>query len=109
MSQVCYSVFDESNCLGTFVCRKRRCVSDIFQELGPRYTRRSYRMNSIEFWTLYNEILPYYPKKEEMDDNKRVNTEENVNLYLQTVRYILPYIYALLSDISEETLHIIYE
>ena len=67
------SLFNESNRSRTFVRRERRCVSDIFQELGPRYIRRSYRMNSIHFGTLYNAILPYYPKREEMNENKRVN------------------------------------
>ena len=73
MSHVCYSLFNESNRSRTFVRRKRRCVGDIFQELSPRYTRHSYRMTSINFWTLFNIILPYYPKREEMNDNKRVN------------------------------------
>ena len=82
ISHVCYSLFNESNRSRTFVCRKRRCVSDTFQELGPRYTRRSYRI-AFNFWTLYNVILPYYPKREEMNDNKRVNKKENVNIYLR--------------------------
>ena len=73
MCHVCYSILNDRNRSRTFVCRERRCVSDIFQELGPRYTRRSYRMNSIDFWTLYNIILPYYPKRELINENKRVN------------------------------------
>ena len=75
MSHVCYSVFNENNFPRKFVCKKRRCGIDIFQELGPRFTRRSYGMNSIDFWTIYNLILPYYPKREDMDDSKRVNTK----------------------------------
>ena len=31
MYHVCYSLFTESNCSRTFVCRKRWCVSDIFK------------------------------------------------------------------------------
>ena len=75
MSHVCYSVFNENNFPRKFVCKKRRCGIDIFQELGPRFTRRSYGMNSIDFWTIYNLMLPYYPKREDMDDSKRVNTK----------------------------------
>ena len=65
VSSVCamYAVEYNSDKSRRFVSRKRRCVSDIFSELGPIYTRRSYRMTENEFWKLYSLIAPYYPKK----------------------------------------------
>ena len=32
--------------------RKRRYVNDIFNELGPHYVRRAYRMEPASFWKL---------------------------------------------------------
>ena len=46
-----------------FVRRKRKCVSDIFAELGPTFTKRSYRMSETSFWKLYNMVAPFYPKQ----------------------------------------------
>jgi len=36
--------------------RKRRSVGSIFQELGPLYTRRAYRMDAAQFWRLHRLI-----------------------------------------------------
>ena len=44
-----------------FIRRKRRIMSDIFSELGPYYTQRSYRMKEQSFWQLYNMIKPFSP------------------------------------------------
>jgi hypothetical protein len=33
--------------------RKRRSINDIFQEQGPYYVRRAYRMTAASFWTLH--------------------------------------------------------
>jgi hypothetical protein len=33
--------------------RKRRFVNDIFNEKGPLYVRRAYRMQSSSFWELH--------------------------------------------------------
>ena len=59
------TVFDDITKRG-FVWRKRRIVSDIFSELGPYNTQRSYRMKEQHFWQLYNMIKPFSPieKKE---------------------------------------------
>ena len=46
-----------------FVRRKRNCVSNIFAELGPTFTKRSYRMSELSFWKLYNMVAPFYPKQ----------------------------------------------
>ena len=40
------------------ICRTRRDVSSIFQELGPYYTRRAFRMNSATFWELHKVLYP---------------------------------------------------
>ena len=45
--------------------RKRRCVSDIFEKLGPCF-RRTYRMNEINFWKVYNILQKY-----EHEDSKK--------------------------------------
>ena len=39
--------------------RERRSISSMFQELGPMYTRRSYRMDSISFWALHKKLRPH--------------------------------------------------
>ena len=44
-----------------WVPRKRRCIKNIFQELGPYHVRRSYRMNENTFWKLNAVLLPYIP------------------------------------------------
>ena len=37
----------------TFVKRIRRNVSDIMREIGPKFTRRAYRMHGESFWKLH--------------------------------------------------------
>ena len=54
-----------------FVTRDRRCVSDIFSDLGPYFVRRSYRMTEEEFWKLFNLIEPFYPKEKKNCKRKR--------------------------------------
>ena len=39
--------------------RERKRVSDIFNELGPYYVRRAYRMTSSDFWALLSIVEPY--------------------------------------------------
>ena len=60
--EVYHNMTDEEKQFKSFVRRKRRCVSDIFKELGPYWVKRSYRMTEDEFWKLFNIIHPYYPK-----------------------------------------------
>lgn len=44
--------------------RKRREVDSIFEELGPNYTRRAYRMEEESFWKLHLLLEPFLlPKK----------------------------------------------
>jgi hypothetical protein len=46
--------------------RKRRPVSSIFNELGPLYTRRAYRMPENDFWLnrskphIFDPFIPYF-------------------------------------------------
>jgi hypothetical protein len=42
--------------------RKRKYVNDIFNELGPYYVRRAYRMESTSFWKLCTLLRPYLVK-----------------------------------------------
>ena len=72
VSSVCdmYAVESNSDKSRRFVSHKRQCVSDIFSELGPIYTRRCYRMIENEFWKLYSLIAPYYPKKKNHKRNR---------------------------------------
>ena len=67
VSQVCYILCSELKMPREFVYWNRRCVSDIFSELGKRYTRQLYRMTENELWMLYNLIQLYYP----LHHNKR--------------------------------------
>ena len=46
-----------------FVRRKRKCVSNIFAELGPTFTKRLYIMSELSFLKLYNMVAPYYPSQ----------------------------------------------
>ena len=56
-------VIDEGKHHRRFVRRKRKCVSNIFDELGPTFTKRSYRISETSFWKLYNNVAPFYPKR----------------------------------------------
>jgi hypothetical protein len=42
--------------------RKRKYVNDIFNELGPHYVRRAYRMESDSFWKLCRLLRPFVVK-----------------------------------------------
>ena len=42
-----------------FRVRKRRSVEDIYNELGPMYFRRAYRMQYSTFKALADELRPY--------------------------------------------------
>jgi hypothetical protein len=42
--------------------RKRKYVNDIFNELGPYYVRRAYRMEPSSFWKLCRLLRPYLVK-----------------------------------------------
>jgi hypothetical protein len=42
-----------------YIKRTRRPVHTIFQELGPIYARRAYRMHEDDFWHLHRLLLPY--------------------------------------------------
>ena len=83
IASVCtvYAVESNSDKSCRFVRRERRCVSDIFTELGPIYTHRSYRMTENEFWKLYSLLAPYYPKKRNCK-RKRSNIESNPDIIL---------------------------
>lgn len=39
--------------------RQRRLVADIFEQLGPLYTRRAYRMTGKNFYKLHRMLFPY--------------------------------------------------
>ena len=67
--EICHDMTNQYKNDRRFVSRKRRCVSDIFSELGPYWVKRSYIMTEDEFWKLFNLIHPYYPK-----NNKRKRT-----------------------------------
>ena len=58
--EVC-SYLDSSKRAREWVPRKKRCVKNIFQELGPYHVRRSYRMSEGTFWKLNSILLPYIP------------------------------------------------
>ena len=60
-SVVCNSVQFISSKPRIFVRRKRRCVKNIFQELGPYHVRRAYCMKESTFWKLNRVLLPYIP------------------------------------------------
>ena len=72
VSHVCYSIFNDIDQSRRFLSRKRKYLSDIFSELGPRYVRRPYRTTEPKLCDLYNTILPYYPK---CVKNKKGNRE----------------------------------
>lgn len=42
--------------------RKRKYVNDIFNELGPYYVRRAYRMEPASFWKLCRLLRPFVVK-----------------------------------------------
>ena len=75
LSHLCYSLFSESERVSRiFVRRRRRCVSDIFSELGQINTRRAYRMDGTTFWKLYNMLEPYYPHKRSNSTRLSIST-----------------------------------
>ena len=41
--------------------RTRKYVNQIFDELGPYYVRRAYRMDASTFWCLHRTLKPYFP------------------------------------------------
>jgi hypothetical protein len=43
--------------------RKRKYVNDIFNELGPYYVRRAYRMEPASFWKLCQLLRPFLVKQ----------------------------------------------
>ena len=47
------------------ICRKRRSVDSVMDELGPIYVRRAYRMDRSSFWKLCHVLKP------ELGENKR--------------------------------------
>ncbi|CAB9524784.1 unknown protein [Seminavis robusta] len=50
----------DNRCGGKPHChRKRKFVNDIFNELGPHYVRRAYRMEPAFFWKLVRWLKPY--------------------------------------------------
>ena len=69
--EVCHDITNQYKNDRRFVTQKRRCVGDIFSELGPYWTKRSYRMTENEFWKLHNLIVRYYPKKPVSRKRKR--------------------------------------
>jgi hypothetical protein len=46
-----------------FRTRKRKYVNDIFNELGPYYVRRAYRMEPSSFWKLCRLLKPFMVKE----------------------------------------------
>ena len=50
--------------------RTRRMVSDIFNELGPYYQKRAYRMDIDSFWMLHA-MLHKYINQNKMKRNKK--------------------------------------
>ena len=67
----------------TFVRRKRKNTSVTFSELGPYYTHKSYRMEEVHFWRLYNLLKPYKRVKKGNVLNKEA---------LQMVKFHLLYV-----------------
>ena len=70
-----------------FVERKRKCVTDIFADYGPYYTRWAYCMNEMQFWKLYNILYKFYPKKRKKrkrgtDNNTSANGTIHLSLRL---------------------------
>jgi DDE superfamily endonuclease len=47
--------------------RKRKYVNDIFNELGPYYVRRAYRMEAASFWKLCQLLRPFLTKVNNKD------------------------------------------
>lgn len=56
--------------------RKRRLVNDIFNEQGPYYVRRAYRMHADSFWTLHR-ILKDGIGQPEMPSDKSEKSHRN--------------------------------
>ena len=78
IASVCtiYAVESNSDKSRRFVRLERHCVSDMFSELVPIYTHRSYCMTENEFWKLYSLLAPHYLKKRNCQ-HKRSNIGSN--------------------------------
>ena len=50
--------------------RVRKLVNDVFDELGPGYMRRAYRMDQQSFWKLFHTIKPYMLKSGSLEPKK---------------------------------------
>ena len=89
--EVC-SYMDNSRKERGWVPRKRRCVKDIFQELGPYHVRRSYCMNESTFWKLNSILLPYIPnlstRKRKRDNNPNGDIHSSQKLFM-SIRYFV--------------------
>ena len=73
-----------------FVRRRRKIMSVIFSELGPHYVRKSYRMDEIHFWKLYNLLKPHnrYKKRKRSKQGSTPNGEIPFTLRLSiAIRY----------------------
>ena len=60
--------------------RTRKFVNAIFDELGPCYVKRSYRMDAKEFWTLHRMLKPYFPPPGKISATKKRAGAKNGNI-----------------------------
>jgi DDE superfamily endonuclease len=64
--------------------REHKRVHEIFNELGPSYTRRAYRMTAVSFWNLHRILLKYLRKPPALKQNKKVMVKGTVNGVITT-------------------------
>ena len=62
--------------------RSRRTVLSIFNEMGPVYVRRVYRMDADSFWRLHKILRPHLERKEA--DRKKKHRDGAVNGLIPT-------------------------
>ena len=51
--------------------RQRQLVADIFEQLGPYYTRRAFRMQQTHFYQLHRLLLPHLQKNYHVTRNQQ--------------------------------------
>jgi hypothetical protein len=59
--------------------RTRKFVDEIFEELGPYYVRRAYRMEGASFWKLCRLLRPFVVNCQEVPKWRQLDSITNKN------------------------------
>ena len=66
--------------------RKRRLVHSIFEELGPYYVKRAYRMDEASFWKLHRMLASLMSPKKNANSKKKHKDGATNGLIVSSIR-----------------------